>query len=182
MNKEYSIYITNPEFRKHVDREVNISGYKLFEEQEKELESYSREVYGMVAECFTSVERAAVLLSANGKLLKYAGPTIRNNYELVKIAVNQNGNALEYASEELLMSDPEIAADLILSVTYGQPCEAFRKVVKNQDYIFEVCKKIVEKDPDMLDWVASKMYGIESYEKYKQKLEELSAFKRSRDK
>lgn len=182
MNGDYHIYINNNEFRKEVEDNNVISSHKLADEQVNEIPNYGRDVYGMVAECFTNVSRAATLLSANGMFLKYAGPTIRSNYHLVKIAVNQNGNALEYAGKELLMSDPKIAADLILSTVYGQPCEAFRKVIKDSDYIFEVCKKIIEIDPDMLNWVASKMYGIESYEKYQQKLAELLEFRKNRNK
>lgn len=174
--KDFQIYINDEEFRNGVDHNIWFSPQKLLDEQVNELSNYSKDVYGMVSECFTSVSRAALLLSANGLFLKYAGPTIRNNYQLVKIAVNQNGGALRYASRELLMSDPMIAADLILSVNYGYPCEEFRKVVDDADYIFEVSKRIVERDPFMLEWVCKKMYRVSvGSEKYQRISEALSS-------
>lgn len=151
----------------------------LYEDQEKEIGNYNPEVYKMVSQCFTNIESAAILLSANGMFLKYAGQSIRNNLQLVKIAVNQNGDSIAYASTDLLMSDPAIAAELIMSATYGHPCEAFASVIKNinQDYLFEVSKKIVEMDNNMVSWVSHHMYNGFPYSFVQEKEEALSAMK-----
>ena len=173
---DFEIYINNSDFRDKLLREP-IPRATLYQEQEQEINNYSPEVYKMVSHCFTNVSSAAALLSADGMFLQYAGPTIRSNYNLVKVAVNQNGNALEFVSPKLLMSSPSIAADLILSARFGYPCEAFRKAVKDENYIFEVCKTMIEIDPTLLDWVSSHMYGIVSYDLYEQKYAELAALR-----
>lgn len=173
---KFDIFIENNDFREDVIMNNDISSNSLYNEQMIEGEKYdSQEVCRMVSSCFEKVKSAAILLSANGMFLKYAGPTIRRNYQLVKIAVNQNGDAIQFASVELLMSDPSIAADLILSATYGHPCESFRNVINDKDYIFDVCKKIVERDNTMLEWVCSHMYAREGYEVSQQMLERLSS-------
>ena len=154
---EYDIFIENADYRKDVMDNSGISFGSLYQDQRAERPQYQEsEVSDMVAECFTSVKGAATLLSANGLFLKYAGPTIRSNHRLVKIAVNQNGDAIMYADMSLLLN-PEIAADLILSARVGHPCEAYREVVHDRIVILEVCKKILELNPDMGQWLAGHM-------------------------
>ena len=153
----FDIFIENADYRKDVMDNSGISYNKLYQDQRAERPQYQEsEVSDMVADCFTTIKGAAILLSANGLFLKYAGPTIRSNYRLVKIAVNQNGDAIRYADMGLLLN-PEIAADLILSATVGYPCESYRLVVSDKRVILEVCKKILEMNPDMGQWLAGHM-------------------------
>jgi len=173
--EKFNIFIEDQNFRRNVKTNNDISYATLYKEQIEERRKHDRdEISEMVSSCFESVDKAAILLSANGMFLKYAGPTIRSNYDLVKIAVNQNGDAIQYASVELLKSNPKIAASLILSATLGYPCEAFRKVINDESYIFEVCKSVYEMDNDMLMWVCEHMYGHSGYDVAQQKLKEIS--------
>lgn len=171
-------YVTNEQFRRDLVWKNDISSTTLYREQEQEISNYNPEVYKMVSQCFTSVENAAFLLSANGMLLKYAGPTIRSNLQLVKVAVQQNGDAIVFVSQDLLLSDPAIAADLILSAALGHPCEAFTSVIQDDDYIFEVSKKIVEMDNNMVSWVSSHMYANKPSEVREQMYAELSSIQK----
>ena len=175
----FNIYVENPNFRKDVMDNSGISYEALYDEQRVERPKYNpEEVCDLVSDSFKSVNRAAILLSANGLFLKYAGPTIRSNFMLVKIAVNQNGDAIRYVDLGLLMSDPQIVAELILSATIGHPCEAFRDVVNDRDYIIEVSKKIVELDPNMLHWVGTHMFGRDGYDVSQRMIQELSSSRR----
>lgn len=47
------------------------------------------------------------ILSKNGLALKYISKELKNDKNMVLLAVKSNGNALKYASEEL-QKDPEI--------------------------------------------------------------------------
>ena len=175
---DFNIFIENSDFRSDVLNNNKIPSEELDKAQEEARAGFDEGIYDLVSAGFRSVEGAAKLLSANGLFLQYAGPAIKNNYQLVKIAVNQNGDAIKYAAPELLMSDPAIAADLILSATVGHPCEAFREVVTDPSYIYLVSKKIVEMDKDMLNWVCGHMYSKDGYEVVQKMMIELGSFGR----
>ena len=158
----FDIYIENANYRRDVIENSGISYETLYQEQREERPTYHEsEVCDMVSESFSTVKGAATLLSANGLFLKYAGPTIKSNYYLVKIAVNQNGAAIKYADRSLL-TNPDVAADLILSATYGHPCEDYREVIQDTQCVMAVSRKIVELNPDMFQWVAGHMLRNDS--------------------
>ena len=135
-----------------------LSYFDLYDEQRAMRPKYDEhKVSNMVSECLSSPTKAKLILAADGLFLQYAGPRIRKNLEMVQIAVHQNGDALQYVDPQLLTSDPELTARLILSATYGHPCEALCAVVKDKSYIMAVSRKIIELDPNMLAWVCSHM-------------------------
>ena len=77
------------------------------------------------------------------------------------------------------MSDPSIAAELIMSANYGHPCESFASVIKNinEDYLFEVSKRIVEMDNNMVSWVSHHMYNGFPYSVVEEKERQLSSMR-----
>lgn len=155
--KDYTEF-DNEKYRDKIVFNSGISTWKLQEEQEEERPKYNeKEVSSMVSDCFKSITSAASLLASNGLFLKYAGPSIRDNFELVRIACHQNGNAIKYASDRILY-DPDMVSTLILSALYGYPCEAYRKVMKDENIILEVSKQIVSKDDNFVAWVEGHMY------------------------
>ena len=162
---DYNIYVTRPEFRRSIiDKYYDVSYFtrlsddqdKLREESKNNPEVYP-EVYGMVSKAFEKVDTAATLLSSNGMLLKYAGPTIQENLELVSIAINQIGDSIQYASKKIL-NDPVVAAQLVLSAGNGNSAAGIAKAfIDDIDHLVEIANEVVKIDARQEHWIASKI-------------------------
>lgn len=85
-------------------------------------------------------------------LLQFVREQLNNKDRALKL-MGVNGGFIGYMDPEMLMSDPEFTADLILATQYGSPCEELRKLTSDRKFHFEVAKQIVAKSPDNFQWV-----------------------------
>ena len=69
-----------------------------------------------------------------------------------------NGDFIEFMDLNVLKQDPQFTAELILSASYGHPCEALRSAINDDRFLIEVAKYIILKSPNDLNWVVEHMF------------------------
>ncbi len=161
----YNIFYTDPNVRNEVYDGAGVNRNDVVSEQRQKRENPDQaemqDLYENVSKLFEIPQTAAALLTANGMFLKYAGPSLRKNFLLAKIAVNSNGNALRFVHPDLLMSDPNVVADLIYEDNVGYPCEAFLEVCKDRNYIKAVGAELVSRNRTMENWVFEHLFRMD---------------------